>query len=406
MHPSPLKCIPEDQDTDDIGGEDCNSIGPVAWVAILREGCLLVDIGEQHVPDSVVATAQGLLWSSTADVGWEEYMAKEFVLTEWKGLRYDINEAERSWTFACVYNGEQYSLRHAQSFVQGIVEWTSTVRLGDATWRDGEHHACQALFAPLLQDRLQSLTNAKRCEPHTILEEGEEDESDNDENPNEALVGGEELRPSSPVGPPKLRNVARGEPIPGAPRDWNIDEQTASDLIDGSGPKVQPTMPEKEKFESDVAIEPKRLDNIWDTTLATVTSPTIGHGGSLVEDEPNNGVDETPFVMVATPTKASPVRSRGRKLRNSPGQKESVEELVERLAKKQAEKEHTPSKQPARGRSISETCKNSDSGSSTSATVEEEEDFEGYVFQKSGDDKNCLCWIPSPLPPSKKALLQ
>lgn len=453
----PLFCIPEDGCSDDGG------IGPVAWIAILRDGCLLVDIGEERVPDEVREVA-GFLTSlvHTPMVGWNEYTTRG-AAAQWKGLRYSEETAERSWTFTCVYNMQKLSPTDAKAFLQEIVDWTATLRQVDEAWLNGSHHACQSLFAPLLQDRLQRLANAIP-EPIKMLEGEEEQESEekpqgDDENdlpfPSNRKLATK--GPVPPLSPPKLRNVTHEKPASGCKMKPAKASQQPPPLPKSSEIQVGDSTSLEEKNSScDISLEScevlhvsAEMDDLWDTTLADISHEKKGSRGITpsawsipatrkVARPTSTDSSASPKKPSMLPTSPSNPRSPSRTTKSSPStksptrkpvspgsrrsprrRKETVQEMVERLARKQAEME----KARLGVASVEEKAKTTkevvhgkpsdDSESSTtSATVEEDDESDGgsdAVEPKTNpEDKtsksNC-CWMSTPLSQSKPGLL-
>lgn len=204
-----LHTIPEDCEwfEDDVSStSSCSSTQSpplpdgLAWVGILRNTTLLMDIGQDHVPESVPATAGALLvlernhlsGTTSTLVGWDRvvvppmdgYQDDNNDNAAIVGLRFHVydptheeeyhdekDEEDASttnendddppppctvWSFACVYNAHNLTERQAQWFVQEhMVRATQTVRAVDPAWRHGDYHAVQALWAPLLQAKIQ-----------------------------------------------------------------------------------------------------------------------------------------------------------------------------------------------------------------------------------------------------------
>ena len=155
--------IPEDEN-------DLDDVGPVAWIAILRDDVLLLDVGEEPVPDVVIDTAQGLLMGNASE---------DFV---WKGLKYTEVDSF-TWSFCCVFNSQILDQSQAKAWLKQQADWTATVRQVDSAWLQGEHHACQSLFGKLMQDRLQDLANQKDPMPSALQTVQEEVPEESPKNP-------------------------------------------------------------------------------------------------------------------------------------------------------------------------------------------------------------------------------
>lgn len=171
-----LPTIPEDQVCDnwnDLYGQEIPLA--IAWVAILRNDVLLLDIGEEHVAHSVMETASGLLELDPV-LGWDYFSNNNKNSVDdcalWKGIRFHVyddtitsadgvNTDDNSddvtiWTFLCVYHSSLMNETAAQEFVwQHMVVFTESFRAKDVTWRMGGTHACQYIFAPVLQQRME-----------------------------------------------------------------------------------------------------------------------------------------------------------------------------------------------------------------------------------------------------------
>jgi len=178
-----LHTIPEDlamEDWDDSCDQQHHQPGEepfaMAWVGILRNDVLLTDIGEENVPSTVIETAGGLLEMEPL-LAWDTFS----LTPEVQGLRFhvyddrvhsqqhqqtnqddsvhsDEDAAVTVWIFCCVFNAQVLSLPQAKLFVQDhMVFLTQTLRAVDPAWLHGGYHACQNLFAPVLQQRMERL---------------------------------------------------------------------------------------------------------------------------------------------------------------------------------------------------------------------------------------------------------
>ena len=186
LHTIPEDCEWLDDDNDSTTSSSTEPALPdgLAWVGILRNDTLLMDIGQEDVPESVPDTA-GALLERPLSLGWDRVVTDDPAAAI-AGLRfhvYDDNGTNQDdhndsllivWSFLCVYNGHNLTERQAQWFVQEhLVRATHTVRAVDPAWRHGDYHAVQALWAPLVQEKIQdfdprrnSYPTAHRSNPH------------------------------------------------------------------------------------------------------------------------------------------------------------------------------------------------------------------------------------------------
>jgi len=161
-----LHTIPEDlalEDWESVAGANTEAFA-VAWAGILRNEVLLMDIGEENVPETVMETAGGLLELEPL-LGWDTFSVSPQI----KGLRFHVFDDRRLraeddeitvWIFCCVFDSELVSLEIAKLFVQdNMVGLTQTLRAVDPAWLHGDYHACQNLFAPVLQQRIERFFN-------------------------------------------------------------------------------------------------------------------------------------------------------------------------------------------------------------------------------------------------------
>jgi hypothetical protein len=338
FHPSPqLFRIPEDNDTgeeddregeekciegvieevDDVEGDAAGVLCPVVWVAILRDTCVLVDIGEEDVPDVVIETAQELLWETTTDnadyhdktkrpIGWVEFCEDDV----WRGLRY--NEAP-CWSFACVYNAQQISLDQCQRWMMDQVRWTASMRQGDSLWQKGGYHACQNLFAPLLQDRLQEAASAAGGSFYEEEKEEEEDEvMDLDVSPAQSPCEG--LFAKSLFGE-RGGNSDDGSP-PSRVGSETSDERTVGISTTAAHVSLEDGIDAEETKETvDVTFQGGKDLSVTTNAIAPCSPP-------------RQHLHRTPTKKGSSPTRQAP---------SSPYKDQSTEELVKRLARKQAE---------------------------------------------------------------------
>lgn len=178
-----LHTIPEDlaleewDDCDQQRNRSGEEQFAMAWAGVLRNDVLLTDIGEENVPSTVIETAGGLL-ELEPRMGWDTYS----LTPEVQGLRFHVYDdrvhlqhhqqtdqevdsdlasedaAVTVWIFCCVFNAQVLSLPQAKLFVQDhMVGLTQTLREVDPAWLHGGYHACQNLFAPVLQQRMERL---------------------------------------------------------------------------------------------------------------------------------------------------------------------------------------------------------------------------------------------------------
>jgi len=136
----------------------------MAWAGILRNDVLLMDIGEEDVPPTVLETAAGLLEREPV-LGWETFAVSPQERV--RGLRFHVFDEQLKteddeitvWIFCCVYNSDRLGETEAKQFVQDhMVGLTQTLRAVDPAWRSGDYHASQNLFAPVLQQRMERLS--------------------------------------------------------------------------------------------------------------------------------------------------------------------------------------------------------------------------------------------------------
>jgi hypothetical protein len=181
-----LLTIPEDESVHDMGDDYDNdddssassgptsakagaiTTSPVPWVAILRNDVLLTDVGEEPAPDAVVSTAQQTL-DLPAAAGWQALEVPSQLQRQqhpFRGLRLGLRDETAAegivWSFCVVYNSDAACARSPRQVVEDfvvseLVRCTGHFRGGDAMWRTGGYHACQFLFAPLLQRKMEEM---------------------------------------------------------------------------------------------------------------------------------------------------------------------------------------------------------------------------------------------------------
>jgi hypothetical protein len=131
----------------------------IQWACVARDETLLAVVGND-LPDQVLSTARNLL-NKKPTIGWDSYQQN------WrggcKGLKFHVYQegADKElmvWTFACVYDSARNSKRQAQSFLEKIVVISEMWREADDSWKEGRHLACQHLFGPVLQQRMQEFS--------------------------------------------------------------------------------------------------------------------------------------------------------------------------------------------------------------------------------------------------------
>lgn len=377
FHPSPqLFRIPEDahadEETDEGDLVKPIVFSPIVWVAILRDACILVDIGEEDVPQVVVETAQGLLWDTESSDGWVEYDSDMM----WKGLRY----TESPFSFACVYNCRQLSNLECRRWIMEQVRWTATMREADPVWRNGDYHALQTLFAPLLQERLQSSADVSR-------------NMDKDCDFNSPQTNATSRLPSTNLFE-DTRSTEERE---------NLDPSDDDDEIIDSGDQrtfIGDLFRNEGETERKIEGQNKSLQkkNHQSSYGVPSTPPRQPYG--------------SPNLRKGSPT-------------NKGTSPQTTEELVKRLARKQAELERrrqeerenraSPRRQVQRSpdniQEASTTIKTGeigsdmDSGSTTSATADDEEEFGSSSNDDPGDGAPWKCWFLPSLPNSKSGPL-
>lgn len=131
----------------------------IQWACVARDETLLAVVGDE-LPDEVLSTARNLL-NKKPTVGWDSYQQGWRVGC--KGLKFHVyqegpDEELMVWTFACVYDSARSSKRQAQSFLEKIVVISEMWREADDSWKEGRHLACQHLFGPVLQQRMQEFS--------------------------------------------------------------------------------------------------------------------------------------------------------------------------------------------------------------------------------------------------------
>jgi hypothetical protein len=411
FHPSPqLFRIPEDTDADEEDGEEAAEGADeevcctLVWVAILRDTCVLVDIGEEEVPAVVINTAQGLLWDTSApekQVGWVEYCCDDDDDDDdddagvWKGLRYN----QPPWSFACVYNAQQISLIQCRRWIMDQVRWTASMREVDPLWLTGGYHACQTLFAPLLQDRLQ------HAGVHVSTRAAGRPFGQSDELPDL------ESRQDSP-----LEDISK-----------HLFRDESSRGTDGT---LQNEFSEPWEYRSvNISVKDRFI-----IENGFVDKEKETKGVSLGRDDQLAATSQTSRQQPhQSPNKRYPAIRQA--VSSSPYKEKTTEELVKRLARKQAEldrqrrdelelrtspRKSSPNKAPRPA--TLDTCEipqlttttttklgldlvtDADSGSSTSATADDEE-FGGPLLLMDHEPRDavkpCQCWFLPSLPRSK-----
>jgi hypothetical protein len=131
----------------------------IQWACVARDETLLAVVGDE-LPDEVLSTARNLL-NKKPTIGWDSYQQGWRVGC--KGLKFHVyqegaGEELLVWTFACVFDSARSSKREAQSFLEKIVVISEMWREADDSWKEGRHLACQHLFGPVLQQRMQEFS--------------------------------------------------------------------------------------------------------------------------------------------------------------------------------------------------------------------------------------------------------
>ena len=145
-----------------------SSASPIQWACILRNETLLVDaatVFESGGIDEVTEVARNLLNKGTSP-GWEFYtpnFLRRKSFSGSKGLKFHVYEEGNNselliWTFACVYDSRRLGCDKAKAFIeQKLVGITQVFREVDLTWRLGGYQACQQVFRPILQQRIDEM---------------------------------------------------------------------------------------------------------------------------------------------------------------------------------------------------------------------------------------------------------
>jgi hypothetical protein len=196
---SSLQSIPEESvwnaEEEEEEGQDEQILltGPIPWMCIVRDDVVLLDIGESNVPDQVPQLAQTILFQGRnlydeeeeeedelgAVWGWELLQLNESSCNtttrnttnaNFQGLRIHVYEVVQSedeeedcallaWMVGVVYDATQISTPSVQQFLADALAFTQTSRERDPTWRTGGPHACQYLFGPVFQNRLEDIAS-------------------------------------------------------------------------------------------------------------------------------------------------------------------------------------------------------------------------------------------------------
>ena len=138
---------------------DASANAHIQWACVARDETLLAVAGDE-LQDEVLSTARTLL-NKKSTIGWDSYQQGWRVGC--KGLKFHVyqegaGEELLVWTFACVYDSARSSKRQAQSFLEKIVVISEMWREADDSWKKGRHLACQHLFGPVLQQRMQEFS--------------------------------------------------------------------------------------------------------------------------------------------------------------------------------------------------------------------------------------------------------
>jgi hypothetical protein len=141
------------------GCSDASVNAHIQWACVARDETLLAVVGDE-LPDEILSTARNLL-NKKPTIGWDSY--QQGWRAGCKGLKFHVyqegaGEELLVWTFACVYDSARSSKREAQSFLEKIVVISEMWREADDSWKEGRHLACQHLFGPVLQQRMQEFS--------------------------------------------------------------------------------------------------------------------------------------------------------------------------------------------------------------------------------------------------------
>jgi hypothetical protein len=131
----------------------------IQWACIARDETLLAVVGGE-LQDEVLSSARNLL-NKKPTIGWDSY--QQGWRTGCKGIKFHVyqegaGEELTIWTFACVYDSARSNKQQAQSFLEKIVVISEMWRDSDDSWKQGGHLACQNLFGPVLQQRMQEFS--------------------------------------------------------------------------------------------------------------------------------------------------------------------------------------------------------------------------------------------------------
>jgi hypothetical protein len=217
---SSLQSIPEEsewnaeEEQDEASDEPFELTGPIPWMCIVRDDVVLLDIGESNVPDQVPQLAQTILFQGRnlyddeeeedeeldelgAVWGWEVLQLNDESSSlvesnqndtttstrpttknaKFQGLRIHVYEVVQrqddeeedgasfllAWMVGVVYDVNQISTPSVQQFLADALAFTQTSRERDPTWRSGGPHACQYLFGPVFQKRLEDIVSSFSC---------------------------------------------------------------------------------------------------------------------------------------------------------------------------------------------------------------------------------------------------
>lgn len=121
----------------------------IPWSAISRDGVVLVEVGTRGLPAQVGGLAQQLLTAKPVP-NWKD--ARQ---GRWRGITLSIMDDECVWSFSCVFNGSKVTRPVAQYCLEEIIAGSEGMRSHDVLWKYGHEYACQNLYVPVLQRRLQ-----------------------------------------------------------------------------------------------------------------------------------------------------------------------------------------------------------------------------------------------------------
>jgi hypothetical protein len=151
----------------------------ILWSCVARNDVILAETGEECYGGLVSETARGLL-ARKATPGYEFHQQRKWPKASFRsrsttttgihqprlrGCKFHLFEHDEEnvqdltvWIFAAVYDASCVDQAQVQSFLEKIVALTEIFRDDAPDWRTGDSLACQATFAPILQQRMQEVT--------------------------------------------------------------------------------------------------------------------------------------------------------------------------------------------------------------------------------------------------------